>query len=101
MEGAVPFPLLLDPGRNLRTALGLRRQSLAGYLLNIRAWLRWLRAFGRHRRQYKITGHYSDVPAIAVVTPKGDVTYLHRGRAIGDYPPLALPLSALREAAEK
>ncbi len=97
-SGRIPYRLLLDPERRLSRALDLQRQSLAGYVFNLRAWLRWLRAFAGNRRQFKITGHYSDVPAVAVVTPDLSVTYLHRGTSIGDYPPLDDALTALSAA---
>ncbi len=51
--------------------------------------MRWVRAFLRHRRQYRITGHYSEVPAVAIVSAAGTVEWLHRGRSVGDYPALA------------
>ncbi len=98
MSTSIPYRLLLDPDDRLTPALDLHRQSLLGFLFNLRAWLRWVRAFLRHRRQYRITGHYSAVPTVAVVTPDGGVPWIRRGRGIGDYPPLDDALAALAAA---
>jgi hypothetical protein len=83
-----PFPLLLDPAYNLGNALGLGRQSLVGYLFNLRAWARWLWAFLSNRRQGKITGHYSNLPGTAIVDATGEVHWVHRGTGLGDHPPV-------------
>ena len=83
-----PYSLLLDPDYNLGTALGVGRQSLAGYLLNLRAWGRWLWAFLTNRRQGKITGHYSNLPGTAIVDATGEVHWVHRGTGLGDHPPV-------------
>jgi len=83
-----PFPLLLDPYYNLGTAIGVGRQSLAGYLFNLRAWARWLWAFLTNRRQGKITGHYSNLPGTAIVDATGEVHWVHRGTGLGDHPPV-------------
>ncbi len=96
-DRGVPYDLFLDPGRALAGRFGLRTRSLPGYLFDLRAWLRWIAAFLRHRRQYRITGHYSDVPAVAITTGDGTVAWLHRGRALGDYPPIGSLLAALRD----
>lgn len=83
-----PYPLFLDPDYNLGKAIGVGRQSLARYLFNLRAWSRWLWAFLTHRRQGKITGHYSNLPGTAVVSADGEVHWVHRGTGLGDHPPL-------------
>lgn len=83
-----PYPLLLDPDYNLGNAIGVGRQSLAGYLFNLRAWTRWLWAFLTNRRQGKITGHYSNLPGTAIVDGSGELHWVHRGTGLGDYPPV-------------
>jgi hypothetical protein len=93
-----PFPLLLDPASNLGTALGLGRQSLAGYLFNLRAWARWLWAFLTNRRQGKITGHYSNLPGTAIVDATGEAHWVHRGTGLGDHPPIRRILQELKRA---
>lgn len=98
MGKRIPFPLLLDPERGVSEALGIGTQSRARYVLNVSGWWRWLRAFAANRRQGRVTGHYSTLPGIAVVTANGDVTFNHRGSGLGDYPPLDRVVSALNDA---
>ncbi len=95
MATSIPFPLYLDPGGALHDALGIRRQGLLRYLGNLPAWWRWLRAFLRHRRQGRVTGHHAILPGIAVVDRDAEVTFVHRGTGLGDYPPLDEVLAAL------
>ncbi len=95
LEKSLPYPLLLDPERRLFGKVGIGTQSLAVYVFNVRAWLRWLWAFATNRRQGKITGHYSNLPGVAIVLPDGTVSYAYRGRGLGDYPPISEILEAL------
>ena len=87
-ENGYPYPLLLDPDYRLGTAIGVGRQSLARYIFNLPAWLRWLWAFATNRRQGRITGHYSNLPGTAVVDSTGEVHWIHRGTGIADHPPV-------------
>ncbi len=96
MDTTIPFPLLLDQDGAVSHALRLNRQRLLTFVFNLRAWVRWVGAFIRHRRQYRITGHYSEVPAVAIVAAGGEVVWLHRGRSIGDYPKIEHVLEQLR-----
>lgn len=96
-----PYPLLLDPDYNLGSALGVGRQSLAGYLFNLKAWVRWLWAFVTNRRQGKITGHYSNLPGTAVIDGSGEVHWVHRGTGLGDHPPVHRILQQLTESEGK
>lgn len=98
MGKQIPFPLFLDPDRSVSEALGIGTQSRARFLLNAPGWWRWLRAFAAHRRQGRLTGHFSTLPGIAVVTADGDVTFRHRGAGLGDYPPLGQVVAALDDA---
>ncbi len=58
---------------------------------------RYLRAFFSGHWQRRITGHYSNVPAACVVDAEGHVTYVYRGKGIGDYPSLDQVLDELAE----
>jgi hypothetical protein len=98
METRIPFPLFLDPSLRVSRTLGIGTQSRVRYLLNLPAWWRWLRAFAVNRNQGRLTGHFSTVPGIAVVTAGGEVTFSHRGSGLGDYPPLGEVVGALDEA---
>jgi hypothetical protein len=90
-----PFDLFLDPGHAIADAVDLGRQSRTSFLLNLKAWLRWLKGFIRTRRQWRLTGHYSNVPGVVIVDAEGVVRWIHRGRSIGDYPKMSEVLSAV------
>lgn len=94
-----PFELYLDPQRTSFLALGIGKQTLARFLFDGRAWMRYLRALIRVRRQGKITGRYSHIPGVAIVNRASEPVYVYRGTGIGDYPPLSDVLQALRTVA--
>ncbi len=97
LQSRLPFPLYLDDRQQVSEILDLRRPKLLEWVMNVRAWLRYLRALLRHRRQYRITGHFSNVPAVAILDRRGSIDYLHRGRSIGDYPAMTTVLDRLRD----
>jgi len=90
-----PFDLYLDRERSLYGALGARPQSLTYFVFNVVAWWRYVKALIRHRRQWRITGHYSNVPAVFLTDASGTITRRWVGGGIGDYPPLHQVLDAL------
>lgn len=90
-----PFDLYLDPDRAIAKHVDLGRQSRLAFLLNLKAWLRWLKGFLRIRRQWRLTGHYSYVPGVVIVDAQGVARWVHRGKSIGDYPKMSEVLSAL------
>jgi hypothetical protein len=98
MAGTVPFDLLLDPGQRVSQRIGVHKQSLAHFIFDVSAWWRYLTAFFSGHRQRRITGHYSNVPAVCVVNADAEVTYVYTGTGIGDYPPLQNVLDALEAA---
>ncbi len=94
----LPFPALLDPDKNLYRALGIER-------IRWEQWLRpstWRRYFAsiRRARQGRLTGDILQAPGIAILDPGRTVRYLHRGRTLGDYPPVVEVIGALRQVAE-
>ena len=98
MATTIGYRLYLDYDRKLYGALGVTSQSLFAFVFNLAAWIRYLRALARNKRQYRITGHYSTLPAIAIILPDGRVPYLYKGTGIGDYPPLQVMLEQLAAA---
>ena len=96
LQPKLPFPLYLDPEQKLSDIFKLRRPTLLAWIINLPAWMRYLRALLRNRRQYRITGHFSNVPAVAIVDAHGSIEYLHRGGSIGDYPAVADVIERLR-----
>lgn len=99
MAESVPFKLYLDPDQLVNRRIGSRGQSLVRFIFNLPAWWRYLKAFLAGNWQRRITGHYSNVPAICVVDADAEVTYSHTGTGIGDYPPLQTVLDALESLA--
>jgi len=98
MATSIGFRLYLDHERQLYKALGITSQGFLAFIFNMAAWMRYLRALVRNKRQYRITGHYSTLPAIAVVMPNGRVPYLYKGTGIGDYPTLEVMLEQVAVA---
>jgi len=95
METSVPFELLIDEHHHLSQQIELGKQPLWRFIFNVKAWGAYLKSLARHRRQGRVTQSYAALPAIMVVTPPGDVAYLHRGTGIADYPRLRTVLEKL------
>ena len=91
----LPYALYLDPTMASFAALGVGKQSMAHFVFDLRAWIRYLRALRRVGRQGKITGRYSNVPGVTVVDASAEPIYLYRGTGIADYPPVADVLRVL------
>jgi hypothetical protein len=81
----IDFPLLLDPDHRLAAAIGQGRMPLWRFILDVRGWVRWWRAFLRSR-QGVITGGWWELPAVIVTDEHARVRWTHHGRFIGDYP---------------
>ena len=97
MATSIPYELLVDSEHNLSDELAVGTQSLARFLFNLKAWWRYAMAFARNRKQGRVTQGHAALPAIFVVDSNARVTYLYRGTAIADYPPLAEVLDELAE----
>jgi hypothetical protein len=101
MDGAhgrrpMPFPCLVDPRRNLYRALGLGRVPW-WHWLTPSLWRSYWHSFRSGARQGKVTGGVDQLPGVAVIRPDRQVRWLHRARAIGDYPPIETVLQVLRQ----
>lgn len=97
MDSGIPFPLLLDPDRNLYRALGLDRIPCHRFLRPA-TWRRYVQA-SRGARQGRLTGDLRQAPGVAGIDTEGRVQYLHRGATLADYPSLEEVLAALHEIA--
>lgn len=95
MDTEFPFPLLVDPDRNVYRALGLDHIAWHRFL-QPSTWSRYLRA-SRGARQGRLTGDLRQAPGVAIIDTDRRVRYLHVGSTLGDYPPLGEVLDALRE----
>src|SRR5947208_2703564 len=95
MDRGVPFPCLLDPEHNLSRALDLGRMPW-------RAWL-WPHTYTgyfrgvRRARPGRISAADSlRTPGVAILDPQGGLAWVHRGRTLGDYPPVDRVIAELR-----
>jgi hypothetical protein len=91
-ERGIRFPLLLDPDRQLYEAIALPRRWWVS--LNPRGWWNYARAIARGSRQGKII-EPNQLPGLALLDANADAVWVHRGNALGDYPPLADVLARL------
>ncbi len=96
-EQGIRFPLLLDPDRHLYVAIDLPRRWWVG--LNPRGWVNYARAIRRGSRQGAIVSP-NQLPGLVVVDQDARPRSIHRGRALGDYPPLDSVLGELGQAAK-
>ncbi len=95
-EKGIGFPLLVDPDRCVYDALELPRRWWVG--LNPRGWWNYARAIARGNRQGRIV-EPNQLPGLALLNAKADAIWVHRGRALGDYPKLDRVLDGLEEVA--
>ncbi len=92
-EYGIEFPLLLDPDRRVYDALDLPRRWWV--VLNPRGWWNYARAIFRGNRQGAIV-EPTQLPGLAVLDADANAVWVHRGRALGDYPPLERALAEAR-----
>jgi hypothetical protein len=88
----VRFPLLVDPGRRVHTALGLPRKWWVG--LNPRGWWKYARALTRGNRQGRII-EPNQLPGLALLDQDPRAAWVHRGQALGGYPTIERVLAML------
>jgi peroxiredoxin len=92
----IRFPLLLDPDRRIYDALDLPRKWWVS--LNPQGWWNYARAIARGSRQGKII-EPNQLPGLALLDADANTIWIHRGRGLGDYPPLDHVLDEVRQAA--
>jgi hypothetical protein len=95
-ERGIRFPLLLDPERNAYGRLDLRRKWWVS--LNPRGWWNYARAIARGGKQGRII-EPNQLPGLALLDPRANAVWIHRGRALGDYPKLDRVLEELARQA--
>jgi AhpC/TSA family len=84
-ELGIGFPLLVDPERRVYDALELPRRWWVS--LNPRGWWNYARALERGNRQGRII-EPNQLPGLALLDADANAVWVHRGRALGDYPAL-------------
>ena len=92
-RGITDVPLLLDPGQDLRSRVGLGKLGLGG-VLSLRGALNYVRALRGGARQGRIHG-YDLQPGVIVADATLDVVEVWRGQTYGDYPPVDEVISLL------
>lgn len=97
-ERGIRFPLLVDPDRHVYEALDLPRRWWVG--LNPRGWWNYGRALARGNRQGRII-EPNQLPGLALLDADANAVWIHRGRALGDYPELDRVLDELRRLVAK
>lgn len=91
-EKGIRFPLFVDPEREVLDALDLPRRWWVS--LNPRGWWNYARAIARGNRQGRII-EANQLPGLAVLDADAKTVWIHRGRALGDYPSLERVLDEL------
>lgn len=89
----IDFPIYTDPSRKSYQALGMRRDIMASFSLDILRNSR--RAFGKGFRQTSTRGDALQLGGVLVVMPDGKVPYVYKSRVAGDHPDPAEILAAL------
>lgn len=97
-EWGIRFPLLVDPDRHVYDALELPRRWWVS--LNPKGWWNYARAIARGSRQGRII-EPNQLPGLAILDSAAEPIWVHRGRALGDYPKLDEVLAELRRAGTK
>jgi len=90
----IPYPLLIDPERKVHAAIELRRR--ASVALNRRGWAKYATAIARGNRQGKVIDPIQ-APGLTLLDATAETAWVHRGKALGDYPPLDEVLRRLAE----
>lgn len=92
-EQGVGYPLLVDPERAVYDALDLPRKWWVAF--NPKGWWNYAKAIFRGNRQGKIIDPIQ-LPGLAILDADANVVSVHRGKALGDYPPLDRVLDEIR-----
>jgi peroxiredoxin len=93
---AIPFPLLVDPERKVNGALELPRRL--SVVLNPRGWWTYARAIAHGNRQGRVVDPFQ-IPGLALLDAGAEPAWVHRGTALGDYPPLDEVIARLADLA--
>ena len=98
MDHGMPFECLVDPEAQLYRVLGIGR---TGWRAALRpdTYRNYWRGFRRGGRQGEVTGDPRRLSGVAVFDAQHRLRWRHVARTIGDYPPVATLLAALRDAA--
>lgn len=97
-ELGLDIDLLVDTDRKAYKAAGTKVGTL-GELVNPKlVWRGLRRSRDSGVRQGKVLGHPAQLGGLMLVTPAGDVPWVHLSDDAGDYPPSSEAIAAVREA---
>ena len=96
MADGMPFECLVDPHATLYQALGIGRVGL-GEWVKPATLRRYVAAYRRGGRQGRITGDWRRLSGVALIDPRGRLSWLYRATGVGDYPPIYEVLRVLAE----
>lgn len=95
-EYELPFPLFVDPDRELLGALELKRNpAIALRPSGLKTYARAMRNGNRQGLPVSPL----QAPGLAILDANAKVINLYRGKALGDYPPIEQTMEWIREAA--
>jgi peroxiredoxin len=93
-EQGIRFPLLVDPERRINDAVDLPRKWWIN--LNPKGWWNYAKAIFEGNRQGRII-EPNQLPGLALLDAHATAVRIHRGSALGDYPPFDHVMRELRE----
>lgn len=91
------FELLLDPEGRLSDRLDMGGFAWWRWLMPS-TWWKYVRWSTSARQGRPFLSTVNAQPGVVIVDPDGRVVWAHRGVVVGDYPPVAEVLDALRAA---
>ncbi len=95
MQNGMPFECAVDPEANFYRAVEIGRVGPTEWL-RPSVITRYVRALQRGGRQGRVTGDWRRLSGVAVVERDRTLRYLHRATNVGDYPPVAEVLRAVK-----
>jgi hypothetical protein len=98
MDQGMPFECLVDPAARLHRVLGIGRVDWRA-ALRLDTYRNYWRGWRRGGRQREVTGDPRRLSGLAAFDAQRRLRWRHVARTIGDYPPVAAFLGALRDVA--
>lgn len=85
LDSGFPFALLMDPDYTARTALELKRTSLA-FLLKPQGLKNYAKSLGSLKQFRLELDDATNRPAALILDSEQNVAWTHIGKSLGDYP---------------
>lgn len=91
----VTMPLLLDPGHEFRTCIGVG--NLGARLMDPRGLVSYGRSLAHGFRPQRVTRDAARAPGVVILDRQLSVRWRYVGRRIGDYPPIFMVIDAIAQ----